>query len=172
MLIAGLLAIGGEVLARWLPRGGRLVAAAAGAATAAECAAAAAPASVVELPCGIDRAALLAAARDQFVRLQAAWDAGDVALLGELTTPALWRELCEGLPATPGARTDVLTLDARLVDFHDASHAWIASVEFSGMMREAADTGAAPFREWWVLAGDKGAGGEVHWRLALQQTLL
>lgn len=132
-------------------------------------------AAAVTLPQGLELASLLAAARSQFVRLQAAWDAGDVELLGQLTAPAVWRELCAELPARgSGANcTEVLALQARLLDCVEAPGAWLLSVEFTGVLREGAGAGAEPFHEWWMLAREKSpAGGdEPPWRLMRQQTL-
>ena len=133
--------------------------------------------SAIGLPHGVDLAALLAAARSPFVRLQAAWDAGDVELLGELTAPAVWRDLCSELPqrGADANRTEVLTLQAQLLGCVEAPTAWLLSIEFTGMLREAADQGAAPFREWWMLAREKSSSPtetEAPWRLLRQQTLL
>ena len=132
---------------------------------------------MVTLPCGVELAGLLALARTQFVRLQAAWDAGDLELLGELTTPQLWRDLCDELQACALApnRTEVLTLEAQLIGFEDLPGAWLASIEFTGMMREVAEEGAAPFREWWLLAREKAdspSPADAPWRLVRQHTLL
>ena len=131
----------------------------------------------VALPQGADLAGLLAVARSHFVRLQAAWDAGDVELLGQLTAPAVWRDLCSELPqrGAEANRTEVLTLQAQLLGCVEAPTAWLLSVEFSGMLREAADQGAAPFREWWMLVREKSPSptdAEAPWRLLRQQTLL
>ena len=44
----------------------------------------------------------------------------------------------------------------------------VASVAFSGMIRESAEAGAKPFHEVWMLVRDAGA----DWRLARHQALL
>lgn len=114
----------------------------------------------------------LRVARLSFVRLQAAWDAADLPALQSLTTGPLAAELQEELEARgPGEnRTEVLTLDARLLAMEELAEAYIASVEFSGLIRERLDDGAAPFRELWMLARLKAAGGPG-WRLARVQAL-
>jgi predicted lipid-binding transport protein (Tim44 family) len=114
----------------------------------------------------------LRVARLSFVRLQAAWDAADLPALAALTTEPLAAELREELEARgPGPnRTEVLTLDARLLAMEELAQAYIASVEFSGLIREQCDAGAAPFRELWMLARMKSAGGPG-WRLARVQAL-
>lgn len=115
--------------------------------------------------------ALLAMARDRFVALQSAWDRGDVDALRALTTHGMLDELLAQLPQRgPGPnRTDVLSLEARLLAHDRLGALELASIEFSGIVREAPDRGAAPFREIWMLARD---GGEQDWRLARQQALL
>jgi len=114
----------------------------------------------------------LRVARQSFVRLQAAWDAADWPALSALTTEALAAELRDQLAARgPGPnRTEVLSLDARLLAIEELQEAFVASVEFSGLIREHADDGAAPFRELWMLAKLKSAAGRG-WQLARVQAL-
>jgi predicted lipid-binding transport protein (Tim44 family) len=121
---------------------------------------------------GFDSAAVLEAARSRFLRLQAAWDAGDVQTLGHLTTPDMLQELLPVLNDRVGgaSRTDVITLHAELLGVEELGAAWLASVEFSGLIRESAEQGAVPFRELWMLAAAKD--GIPSWRLARQQALL
>jgi predicted lipid-binding transport protein (Tim44 family) len=122
-------------------------------------------------PAGLDGAEVLEVARSRFLRLQAAWDAGDVQALGHLTTPEMLRELLPMLTTRAGgaSRTDVITLHAELVGLEELGAAYLASVEFSGLIRESAEQGAVPFRELWMLACEKD--GSPSWRLARQQAL-
>jgi Tim44-like domain len=115
--------------------------------------------------------ALLAMARDRFVTLQRAWDRGDVDALRALTTEVMLDELLAQLPERgPGPnRTDVLSLEARLLAHDRLGALELASIEFSGIVRESPERSATPFREIWMLARD---GGEQDWRLARQQALL
>jgi hypothetical protein len=124
------------------------------------------------LPAGFDRAELLATARGHFVQLQAAWDAGDMGTLRALTTPDILDDLCCQLPERGEGpnRTDVLTLHAELLGFEDLGPAYLASIEFSGMIRESSHEAAVPFRELWLLARSKDEAAA--WRLARQQALL
>jgi len=119
----------------------------------------------------VNGAEVLEAARSRFLRLQAAWDAGDVQALGHLTTPDMLQELLPVLGSRVGgpSRTDVITLHATLLDIEELGAAWLASVEFSGLIRESAEQGAVPFRELWMLAAAKD--GAPSWRLARQQAL-
>jgi hypothetical protein len=115
---------------------------------------------------------LLAIARAQFMQLQAAWDRGDEAALRALTTTDMLQELLTQLPARgPGPnRTDVLSLDARVLAVEQIGPFELASIEFSGMVRESAERGAVPFRELWMLARPMEHGGA--WRLARHQALM
>lgn len=115
--------------------------------------------------------ALLRAAREQFLRLQSAWDAADLDTLRRLTTEDMFEELAAELPARGHEpnRTEVLALEAHLIAFESVGPLELASIEFSGVVRESARRGPAPFREVWMLA--RRPGGEA-WRLARQQALM
>jgi hypothetical protein len=115
--------------------------------------------------------ALLGAARAQFLDLQSAWDRADLDALRRLTTEAMFDELSAQLPQRGGDpnRTDVLSLEAHLISHEAVGPLELASIEFSGMVRESAELGAMPFREVWMLARQQPESG---WRLARQQALL
>ena len=67
-------------------------------------------------------------------------------------------------------RTDVVTLEASLLSLENWDGRHVANVQFSGMIRESAELGAAPFKEVWMLTCSE---DEVAvWRLARQQALL
>lgn len=128
-------------------------------------------AAPVTLPAGLDRAHLLSAAREHFLRLQAAWDAGDVPTLAALTTPQMLDDLHSARAAAdaPGGRTDVVTLQARLLGFDELAAGWLAAIEFSGTLRESTGPCApVAFRELWLLLREHEA---PIWRLARQQAL-
>ncbi|KPF43936.1 preprotein translocase subunit Tim44 [beta proteobacterium AAP121] len=114
---------------------------------------------------------LLQVARLSFLRLQLAWDTADLGALGELATRQLLDELRDQL-AQRGPepnRTEVLQLQARLLSLDDLHEAMLASVEFTGLIREQQSHEAAPFRELWMLASVKAAG--PGWKLARVQSL-
>ncbi len=131
------------------------------------------PRSALALPSGLTRDDVVAAAMRDFIRLQAAWDARDLATLRHLTLPQMLDELLGVLALHEGApprRTDVLTLHADLLACDAVGPDFLASIEFSGLIRESPDAGAAPFRELWMLI--RSAGENPGWRLARQQSLL
>ena len=121
--------------------------------------------------------ALLSVARQSFVQVQAAWDAADLHTLASFTTEPLLADLRSQLDARgPGPnRTEVLSLHAELLGLEEMREAYVASVEFSGFIREQMDSAAAPFRELWLLANlkdtDGGSPGQG-WRLAGVQSLI
>lgn len=121
---------------------------------------------------GVDVDALLALARQNFVRLQAAWDAADLRTLEACTTEPLMADLRSqlALRGEGGNRTEVISLQARLLAVEEMREAFVASVEFSGVIREQLDRGEAPFRELWLLARPKRQAAPG-WRIASVQSL-
>ena len=115
---------------------------------------------------------LLSAARQCFLELQAAWDRGDVEGLRRRTTAHMLDDLLQELTMRGDGlnRTDVVTLDASLLTLEKWDGCYVANVQFSGMIRESADLGAAPFKEVWMLTSAEGEAPD--WRLARQQALL
>lgn len=125
--------------------------------------------SLAREPADIDE--LLRLARLSFVALQAAWDRADVPAIAAMATAPLLADLQCQL-AERGSQlnyTEVVELDARLLDWEELHEAFVASVEFSGLIREQLDEAAAPFRELWLLACVKPAAGD--WKLARVQSL-
>ncbi len=114
---------------------------------------------------------MLQLARLSFMQLQAAWDRADLRALGSLATEALMHDLRLQLSERgPGPNhTEVVSLDARLLALEDLREALVASVEFTGLIRERSQERAAPFRELWLLANVKSAGRG--WQLARVQSL-
>jgi len=122
-------------------------------------------------PGGADVEELLRLARLSFVQFQAAWDRADLQSLSALATAPLLEDLRSQLAQRgPGPNhTEVLQVEARLLALEELREAFVASVEFSGLIRERLDAAAAPFRELWLLANVKTAGRG--WQLAQVQSL-
>ena len=131
----------------------------------------AAPGSIAPVAPAGDVEDLLQLARLSFVQMQSAWDRADLQALGRVATDTLLEDLREGLAQRgPGPNcTEVVHLDARLLALEELHEAFVASVEFSGLIRERRDDPAAPFRELWLLAKLKSAGRG--WQLARVQSL-
>jgi predicted lipid-binding transport protein (Tim44 family) len=105
------------------------------------------------VPAGFDAAGFERIAKMIFIRLLAANDAGQVDDLRKFTTPELFASLRLDLQERAGAtqQTDVLELHAELIDTAQENGQWVATVRFTGLIREEAEAGAQPFDELWHL---------------------
>ncbi len=122
-----------------------------------------APAGNWSIPSDLDVDAFMRTAKVQFVRLQAAFDAGDLNDLREFTSPEMYAELKLDIDERKGApnRTDVVTLDAQLLGVETTAVEHVASVRFTGMIREEAGGEAKPVDEVWNLVKPVSGGGWV-----------
>ncbi|MVW72411.1 MULTISPECIES: Tim44 domain-containing protein [unclassified Bordetella] len=105
------------------------------------------------IPGDFDQTTFLKNAKAQFVQIQAIWDSGDTDRLQEYLTDDLISELKQQLAergATPN-KTEVVLLNAELLGIETVSDGHLASVRFSGMLREAPGTEAFRFEEVWNL---------------------
>jgi predicted lipid-binding transport protein (Tim44 family) len=120
-------------------------------------------AAPANLPADFDAAAFERIAKMIFIRLQTANDKSDVNDLRAFTTPELFSSLRLDLQERGDAaqQTDVVTLNAELLDFAQEDERQIVSVRFHGLVREEAHNGAEPFDEVWHLvrpaSGNPGA---------------
>jgi len=114
----------------------------------------AAAASAGHIPEGFDSEAFLRVAKLNFIRLQAANDAGNLDDIREFVSPELLAEIRMQMDERGNAaqQTDIVTLNAELLEVSTEDSRHIASVHFSGMIREVADATAAPFDEVWNLS--------------------
>ncbi|HUQ76875.1 MAG TPA: Tim44-like domain-containing protein [Burkholderiales bacterium] len=122
-----------------------------------------APVSASRVPAGFDTASFLRAAKLNFIKLQVANDSGRVDELREFTTPELFQELRADIQAS-GQQTDVVTLNADLLEVASEKNSHWASVRFSGMVRETPGTEPVGFEEVWNLV--KPGDGSTGWLLA------
>ena len=103
------------------------------------------------IPADFDVPAFLRAAKANFIRLQAAWDKNDINDLHQFTTPEMFAELRLQLQergAAPNV-TDVIGLDADLLGIETFEDDYMASVRFTGKLREEANGPIEPFEEIW-----------------------
>lgn len=132
-------------------------------------------ATAVDAPWGVpadfDTPAFLRHAKTYYIRLQAAWDKADINDIREFTTPEMFAELRMQIQERGASvnHTDVVTLDAQLLGIENSGSDHLASVKFSGMIRESLDAQAEPFAEVWNLT--KPAAGQGGWTLAGIQQL-
>ena len=111
-----------------------------------------APASPA-LPPGFDREAFERLAKMIFIRMQAANDSADLNDLRTFTTPELFASLRIDLLDRGEAKqqTDVVKVEARVLEFAEEAERQIVSVRFEGLIRETAGAEPAPFDEVWHL---------------------
>jgi len=127
------------------------------------------------VPAGFDTAGFLSAAKANFIGLQGAWDRSDIPALRIMMTDVMLAEIRSqlaereqhvgGQPNT----TEVVTLDARLLGIEELKDEYLASVEFSGLIREELSMGPSPFREVWNMS--KSRTGQSGWLVAGVQAL-
>ncbi len=127
------------------------------------------------VPSGFDTEGFLTAAKTNFVTLQVAWDKSDIPALRAMMTDSMLGEIQSQLaereshPSANPNRTDVVMLEARLLGIEETPVEYLASVEFSGMIREEPSAGPSPFREVWNMT--KPINGSRGWLVAGVQAL-
>lgn len=127
------------------------------------------------IPPGFDTEGFLASAKKNFVTLQVAWDKSDIPALRAMMTDDMLAEIQAQLAErevhadAPANLTEVVMIDAQLLGVEDAGDDYMASVEFSGMIREQPSAGASPFREVWNMTKPKD--GRSGWLVAGVQAL-
>ncbi|WP_372659094.1 Tim44 domain-containing protein [Hydrogenophaga sp.] len=128
-------------------------------------------ASTRAIPADFDAAGFARNAKVQFIRLQAANDAGDLDDIRAFTTPEMFAELAVNMSersASPPS-TDVVGLQAEVVEVVEEATRYTVSVRFTGTIREEKDLPAEAFDEMWHLTKPRvGNGG---WQLAGIQQL-
>ena len=127
------------------------------------------------IPAGFDKDGFLASAKANFITLQSAWDRSDISSLRAMMTDEMLLEIQQQLAEREnhtGASvnlTEVVMLEAQLLGIEDLGEGYMASVEFSGMIREEPSAGPNPFREVWNMTKPKA--GNVGWLVAGVQAL-
>lgn len=124
--------------------------------------AAAAPA----YPADFDADNFLRQAKLHFIRMQAAYDEANLDDIRDFTTPEMYAEVKMQIAERGNTenRTDVVNLNAEMVDYAEEAKQHIASVRFYGLIREEKDAPAADFNEIWHLS--KPANGKHGWIVA------
>ena len=120
----------------------------------------------IDGPPGFDSVRFVRQAKTIFLRLQAANDTGDSADIGKFTTPEMYAEIKLQLQERSIAlqRTDVVQLEAELVELSSEANQTIASVRFFGTLREANDGAPEAFNEIWHVT--KPTDGSREWTIA------
>jgi predicted lipid-binding transport protein (Tim44 family) len=127
------------------------------------------------IPAGFDADGFVAAAKRNFVTLQDAWDRSDMPTLRSMMTDEMLGEIKSQLNEREGHldgqpnKTEVVMIEAQLLGIEDLGGDYMASVEFSGMIREQPSAGPSPFREVWNMTKPKSGGSG--WLVAGVQAL-
>ena len=130
----------------------------------------AAPEAPWNVPVDFDVPGFLRSAKVNFTRLQAAWDAKDLNDIRQFTTPEVFAEIKMQHDESSGAtdKTDIVQLDAVLLGIETTPTEYLASVRFTGTLRENGGN-PEPIAEVWNLA--KPVNGRSGWLLAGIQQL-
>ena len=124
------------------------------------------------LPAGFDTAGFERIAKMIFIRMQSANDSADLNDLRTFTTPEMFASVKLDLQDRGAAlqTTDVVKVDAEVLDVTTEADRQIVSVRFHGLIREEVNGVATPFDEAWHLV--KPADGSREWAIAgIQQTV-
>jgi predicted lipid-binding transport protein (Tim44 family) len=104
-------------------------------------------------------------AKAQYLSLQAAWDAGDMGKIRNMTSDALFMELAQQIANRKGAvnHTEVMNLHCELLDVRDEASDTVATLRFTGT---ASEDGAPTigFEDVWTLT--KPSNATSGWLLA------
>ena len=116
------------------------------------------------IPAGFDVNGFLHHAKENFVTMQDAWDRSDTASLRNLMTDDMLIEIKAQIAerdATSSVghmtKTEVVSLEANLLGIEESYDGHLASVEFSGMIREDVGAQAEAFKEVWNMSLSKAA---------------
>jgi predicted lipid-binding transport protein (Tim44 family) len=114
-------------------------------------------AGAADFPPGFDAGAFAREAKINFIRLQAAFDAGNLDDLRAFTTPEVFAEVRQQLTERGDAAqtTDVIDLDAEVLEATDEDSRHVVSVRFTGHVREVADESPTAIDEVWHLVKSK-----------------
>lgn len=130
-----------------------------------------APVAQAAIPADFDVEAFVRVAKVQFVRMQAAHDSGNLEDIREFTTPEMFAEIKMDIDERHGAQqhTDVVTVNAEVLEVASEATRHVASVRFRGTIRETVGAEPVAFDEVWNLV--KPSSGATGWILAGVQQL-
>ncbi|MBP9803861.1 MAG: Tim44 domain-containing protein [Candidatus Accumulibacter sp.] len=134
--------------------------------------AAAATEMASKIPADFDAEGFVRNAKVSFIRLQAANDVGNLDDIREFTTPEMFAEISLNLADRGKAvqETEVVTIDAEVLEVAEEATRYIVSLRFRGLIREDKEAAAEPIDEIWHMV--KPRDGKGGWVVAgIQQTL-
>jgi len=115
------------------------------------------------IPADFDVAGFVRNAKVHFIRLQAANDAGNLDDIREFTTPEMFAELKMDISERGDAAqtTDVVSIDASVVEVVEENGRYVASVRFTGQIREDGSPAESVDEVWHLVKPREGSGGWV-----------
>lgn len=118
------------------------------------------------IPADFDVEGFVRNAKVNFIRLQAANDAGNLDDIREFTSPEMFAEIRMAIAERNGAdqETDVVQLNAQVIDVAEEAGRYIVSVHFSGQIREERNGPVENFSEIWHMT--KPTDGSRGWVIA------
>ena len=110
----------------------------------------------VKIPQGFDREDFMKGAKAVYTRLQSAWDKRDVEDIRLFTSKEVWEEINRQVQEDPSpSKTEILRVNARLLEVSSANSHTVASVLFDVLMRESKEEDTAKeVREIWHFSKD------------------
>ncbi len=122
--------------------------------------------AIGQWPAGFDAAGFVRQAKLNFVNMQAANDQRDLSTMRDFLTPEMYREIEANLKLSWGTpqKTEVMTLDAEVLDVVTEGDLYVVSVRFTGQIREQEGSEPEPFTEIWHL--EKPVNGRSGWLIA------
>ena len=120
--------------------------------------------SASRAPAEFDSASFERNAKVNFIRLQAANDAGDLDDIRQFTTPEMFAELKMELAdrGTAIQKTDVVSINANVIEVDEDADRYLVSVRFTGVIRDDSDKTDEEFDEvWHLMKSRQGSSGWV-----------
>lgn len=121
-------------------------------------------ASARRIPSDFDAASFERSAKLNFIRLQAASDAGNLDDIRQFTTPEMFAELKMEIAErdTATRKSEVVSHKARVIEVDEDADRYLVSVRFTGVIRDDADKQDESFDEvWHVMKSRQGNSGWV-----------
>ena len=112
---------------------------------------------VGQIPEGFDVDSFVRNAKVNFIRLQAANDARNLEDIRAYTTPEMFAEVKMHWMEEGNApqKTDVMSLDAAVLDVQEEASRYVVSVRYTGLLREDANAAPEAIDEIWHLVKPK-----------------
>ncbi|MEY3136171.1 MAG: Tim44 domain-containing protein [Burkholderiales bacterium] len=114
------------------------------------------------IPAGFDVDGFLAQAKANFVTMQDAWDRSDTSSLRQMMTDSMLNEIKAQIAERDAASsvgqmsmTEVVSLEAKLLGIEESQDGYLASIEFTGMIREEPNALPESFKEIWNMSRSK-----------------